>query len=121
MVTNRQRVSSRGVEKTGLTEQEVRHAEEHFDSVQQGSRSRGRAHYPDWTYRKFRSKPLLVVHLLAVGQEGEDLSKETPVVAWSISFPSTHREEERVEYVVNTTWYQEYYGEEDDDEDVAND
>ena len=121
MVTSRQRVSSRGVEKTGLSKQEVRHAEEHFDSVQQGSRPSGRAHFPDWTYRKFRSKPLLVVHLLAIGKEGEDLSKETPVVAWSISFPSTHREEEKVEYVVNTTWYQENYGEEDDDEDVSND
>ena len=121
MVTNRQRVSSRGVEKTGLTEHEVRHAEEHFDSVQHGSRSHGRANYPDWTYRKFRSKPLLVVHLLAIGKEGDDLSNETPVVAWSISFPSTRREEERVEYVVNTTWYQEHYGDEDDDEHVAND
>ena len=121
MVTNRQRVSSRGVEKTGLTEHEVRHAEEHFDSVQHGSKLHGRVHYPDWTYRKFRNKPLLVVHLLAIGKEGDDLSKETPVVAWSISFPSTRLEEERVEYVVNTTWYQEHYGDEDDDEDVADD
>ena len=121
MVTNRQRVSSRGVEKTGLTPQEVQHAEEHFDSVQQRSTAGARTHYPDWTYRKFRSKPLLVVHLLAIGKEGEDLSRETPVAAWSISFPSTHREEERVEYVVNTTWYQEHYGDEDGDEDVADD
>ena len=44
------------------------------------------------------------------------------MVAWSISFPSTRLEEERVEYVVNTTWYQEHYGDdEDDDEDVADD
>ena len=121
MVTSRQRVSSRGVEKTGLTEHEVRHAEEHFDSVQPASKSHGRVNYPDWTYRKFRSRPLLVVHLLAIGNDGEDLRDETPVVAWSISFPSTRREEERVEYVVNTTWYREHYGGEDDDEDVAND
>lgn len=121
MVTNRQRVSSRGVEKTGLTEPEVRHAEEYFDSGQHGSKPERRANYPDWTYRRFRSKPLLVVHLLAIGKEGEDLSNETPVVAWSISFPSTQREEERVEYAVNTTWYQEHYRDEDDDEDVAND
>ena len=121
MVTNRQRVSSRGVEKTGLTEHEVRHAEEHFASVQHGSKSHGRVHYPDWAYRKFRSKPLLVVHLLAIGKEGDDLREETPVVAWSISFPSTLLEEDRVEYVVNTTWYQEHYGDEDDDEDVDND
>ena len=121
MVTSRQRVSSRGVEKTGLTEQEARHAEGYFDSTQHGAKSDGPANYPDWTYRRLRSKPLLVVHLLAIGKEGDDLSDETPVVAWSISFPSTHREEERVEYAVNTTWYQEHYGNEDDDEDVAND
>ena len=121
MVTNRQRVSSRGVEKTGLTEQEVRHAEEHFNSVQHRSSPDRRANYPDWTYRKFRGKPLLVVHLLAIGKEGDDLSEEIPVVAWSISFPATHREEERVEYAVNTTWYQEHYGDEYDDEELAND
>ena len=121
MVTSRQRVSSRGVEKTGLSEREVRHAQEHFDTVQQGSKRGRRAHYPDWIYRKFRSKPLLVVHLLAIGEEGEDLHDETPVAAWSISFPSTRREEEKVEYVVNTTWYQEHYGDEEDDEDVASD
>ena len=121
MITSRQRVSSRGVEKTGLTRQEVRHAEQHFDSVQNQSNPNGRSHYPDWIYRKFRSKPLLVVHLLSVGKEGADLSDETPVVAWSISFPMTQREEEKVAYVVNTTWYQEHYGDGDDDEDVSND
>ena len=121
MVTNRQRVSSRGVEKTGLTEPEVRHAEAYFDSRQRGSKPEGRANYPDWTYRRFRSKPLLVVHLLAIGKEGDDLNNETPVVAWSISFPATQRDEETVEYAVNTTWYQEHYTDEDDDEDVAND
>lgn len=119
VITNRQRVSSRGVEKTGLTKQEIRHAEEHFNSGQHGSKADGRANYPDWIYRKFRSKPLLVVHLLAIGKEGDDLSKETPVVAWSISFPLTDREEERVEYIVNTTWYQEHY--EDEEEDLASD
>lgn len=121
VITNRQRVSSRGVEKTGLTEQEIRHAEEHFNSGQHGSKADGRANYPDWIYRKFRSKPLLVVHLLAIGKEGDDLSKETPVVAWSISFPLTDHEEKRVEYVVNTTWYQEHYGDEDEEEDLASD
>ena len=121
MVTSRQRVSSRGVERTGLTEQEVRHAEEHFNSLQHGAKGHARTHYPDWIYRKLRSRPLLVVHLLAIGNEGDDLRYGTPVLAWSISFPSTQLEERRVEYVVNTTWYQEHYGDEDDDDDIAND
>ena len=121
MVTSRQRVSSRGVEKAGLTDLEVRHAEENFDSQKRDSESTGTVNYPDWAYRKFRSRPLLIVHLLAIGTEGSDLSDKTPVAAWSISFPSTHREEERVEYVVNTTWYQEHFGDEGDDDDVVTD
>ena len=120
MITSRQRVSSRGVERTGLTDDEARRAEEYYDS-KQGSRSGRRTNYPDWTYRNFRSRPLLVVHLLAIGKEGDDLRDQTPVAAWCISFPSTRREEERVEYVVNTTWYQEHYMDEDDDEDAGND
>ena len=111
MVTSRQRVSSRGIERTGLTEAEVRCAEEEYRR-----RYPDRRNYPDWIYREVRTRPLLVVHMLAIGEAGHDLSAARPVVAWSISFPTTRREETRVEYVVNTTWYQEHYGDEDDDE-----
>ena len=111
MVTSRQRVSSRGIERTGLTETEVRCAEEEYRR-----RYPKRRNYPDWIYREVRTRPLLVVHMLAIGEAGHDLSADRPVVAWSISFPTTRREETRVEYVVNTTWYQEHYGDEDDDE-----
>ena len=111
MVTSRQRVSSRGIERAGLTETEVRCAEEEYRR-----RYPDRRNYPDWIYREVRTRPLLVVHMLAIGEAGHDLSADRPVVAWSISFPTTRREETRVEYVVNTTWYQEHYGDEDDDE-----
>ena len=111
MVTSRQRVSSRGIERTGLTETEVRCAQEGYRRQHPD-----RKNYPDWIYREVRARPLLVLHMLAIGEEGDDLSAERPVVAWSISFPTTRREETRVEYVVNTTWYQEHYGDEDDDE-----
>ena len=119
MVTSRQRVSSRGIERTGLTEEAVRGAEEDYDSRHPARN--GRTNYPDHIYRNVRTRSLLVVHLLAIGNDGDDLSKDAPVVAWSISFPATRREENRVEYVVNTTWYQEHYSEEDDDEDVGDD
>ena len=111
MVTNKQRVSSRGIERTGLTPEEVLGAEEQYRQ-----QFPDRANFPDWIYRKVRTRPLLVVHLLAIGRQDEDLSMERPVVAWSISFPMTYREEMKIEYVVNTTWYQEHYGDEDDDE-----
>lgn len=116
MVTNKQRVSSRGITKVGLTEAQVESAERAYvaknasDSVK---------NYPDWIYGKVRTKPLLVVHLLAIGKEGEDLSTSIPVVAWSISFPRTGLREKTVEYVVNTTWYREHFGEDDEDEDAG--
>ena len=115
MVTSRQRVSSRGIEKTGLTREEARRAEEDYDSRHSSPGGR-RANYPDWIYRNVRTRPLLIVHLLAIGNEGEDLSGDRPVVAWSISFPMTGREEEKVEYVVNTTWYREHYPDEDEED-----
>ena len=111
LVTSRQRVSSRGIERTGLTETQVRCAQEDYRR-----RYPDRRNYPDRIYRKVRTRPLLVVHMLAIGDEGDDLNAHPPVVAWSISFPTTRREERKVEYVVNTTWYQEHYGDEDDDE-----
>ena len=60
-----------------------------------------------------------MVHLLAIGKADDDLREHEPVVAWSISFPATSREEEKVEYVVNTTWEREHYPEDDDDEDAG--
>lgn len=115
VVSNKQRVSSRGIAKTGLTADEARIAEKHYD--EEHPSATGRANYPDWIYGAVRTRPLLVVHLLAIGKEGEDLSEESPVVAWSISFPATGREEKKVEYVVNTTWHREHYPDDDKDED----
>jgi len=116
MVTNKQRVSSRGITKVGLTESQILAAESEYDA--NGSPSPGgRRNYPDWIYTKVRTKPLLVIHLLAIGEENDDLSNGSPVTAWSISFPGTRLAETTVEYVVNTTWFQEHFGEDDSDDD----
>ena len=116
MVTNKQRVSSRGITKIGLTDAQVQKAENDYDANRL-SPSGGAPNYPDWIYGRVRSRPLLVIHLLAIGDEGDDLSRNTPVAAWSISFPGTIHRESRVEYVANTTWYQEHYGDDDSDDD----
>ena len=76
----------------------------------------GNTNYPDRIYTRIRTKPLLVIHLLAIGKEDDDLSQTTPVAAWSISFPETGLVERTVEYVVNTTWFQEHYGDDDSDD-----
>jgi len=103
MVTNNQRVASRGVEKVGLTRAQIREAEESYGQSRLGAKN-----YPDRIYRHQRIKPLLVIHLLAVGKAEEDLSDTTPVAAWSLSVPKTERREELVEYVVNETWFEEH-------------
>lgn len=114
-VTNKQRVASRGVEKTGLTSAQIEGVEKIYREAER------KENYPDRIYRKVRERPLLIVHLLAIGNEREDLSGQKPTVAWSISFPRTAMEEMRVEYVVNTTWWKENYRDELDDEEMAGD
>ena len=112
MVTSRQRVSTRGIAKVGLTDAQVSTAEEEYRS-----RHGDTLNYPDNIYTAIRSKPLLVIHLLVIGNAGDDFSGASPVAAWSISFPATGHEEDKVEYVVNTAWYQEHFGQEDTDDD----
>ena len=121
MLTEKQRASSRGVEKIGLPDDVACKAEKDYDNKKKRSLSDRRANYPDRIYREVRTKPLLVVHLLAIGKAGDDLTDKTPVVAWSISFPQSRHQEKQVEYVVNTTWYREHYGDEDNDEDAGDD
>ena len=113
-ITNKQRVSSRGIERVGLSEGQIRQAEENY---REGDR-KGALNFPDKIYREVRKRPLLVVHLLAVGGEDSDLSDQEPVVAWSISFPRSNRPQQTVEYVVNTTWLRERYGDEREDDDL---
>jgi hypothetical protein len=120
LISDNQRVASRGVEKTGVDPEAAKAAEAEFrlekklgnDEVQ---------NYPDRIYRNCRTRPLLVLHLLSIGEKGDDLSKQRPVVAWSISFPKTSLEEERVEYVVNTTWLRENYRDDIEEDEMAGD
>jgi len=113
-VTNKQRVSSRGVEKAGLTKEEVETAEQ-LHRASKVLDSAKPINYPDRIYRAERKRPLLIIHLLEMGPEAN------PVVAWSISFPRTQFEERRVAYVVNTTWLRENYRDDLDDEEIGGD
>ena len=118
-VSNKRRVSTRGIARVGVDEEDARKAEADYDAKH--STAKRRANYPDRIYGPVRKRALLVVHLLAIGAEDDDLREQEPVVAWSISFPATSREEEKVEYVVNTTWEREHYPEDDDEEDSGDD
>jgi len=120
LVTDNQRVASRGVEKTGVDPDAAKAAEAEYRNDNKIGENDVR-NYPDRIYRHKRVRPLLVLHLLAIGKAGEDLSSQEPVVAWSISFPKTELEEDRVEYVVNTTWLRENYRDDLDEDEMAGD
>jgi hypothetical protein len=129
-ITNKQRVASRGVERTGLTPEQITSAEELYRS-QEGISAEARSlNYPDRIYRTERETPLLIIHLLKVApdpQRDAPISNaplaappgesENPIVAYSVSFPRTATEEKKVVFVVNTTWLREnFHGEFDPDE-----
>lgn len=121
-VTNKQRVASRGVEKTGLTDAQIEDAQREYRERDDAKPSKdGSWNYPDRIYRAKRERPLLTVHLLAIGAEEDDLRGTEPVVAWSISFPGTELEEKKVAYVVNTTWVRENFSEDLEEEEMAGD
>ena len=112
-------MSSRGVEKTGIDEARRKAAEEEYRNA--NPTAEGSMNYPDRIYRGARTRPLLIGHLLSRGDKGADRSAQSPVVAWSISFPKTNKEEKGVEYVVNTTWIREYSRDELEEEEMGGD
>jgi hypothetical protein len=125
MVTNKQRVSSRGVERIGVPEDDAQEAEDAYRSAHPPKGEKP-PNYPDRIYRMVRPRPLLILHLLHVNQPDEidpapagfPLEK---VVAWSISFPEAPETAARhptVEYVVNTVWWRENFGDESEDEEL---
>jgi hypothetical protein len=115
-ITNRQRVASRGIEKAGLPESVVAEAEREYRQ-KKGKSNGGSLNYPDRIYRELRTRPLLIIHLLRMLKDEIPIHEE-PVVAWSISFPRTQHPEQRVEYVVTTTWLRENFREDIDDEEM---
>jgi hypothetical protein len=113
-VGNNFRVASRGAEKVGLGKEEIDRAE--------GEYAGDTKNYPDSIYRMVRKRPLFILHLLRIDDpDTERPLFGEPVVAWSISFPPTTRDQKPVEYVVNTVWMQTNFLDEmdaEDDDDV---
>lgn len=123
-VTNKQRVASRGVEQVGLTSAQVAAAKAEFDKepealarIQNGEIP----NYPDRVFREVRERPLLLVHSLELTSPKDGSVIAGDVVAWGISFPVTTVDEERVEYIVNEVWLQEFMRTNDDLDDEVDD
>jgi len=116
---NKNRVASRGAEKAGLIKQEV-------DVVEQAYKSANPlvSNYPDKIYRAARQKPLLMIHILdcRLNETPKIPMFEKGIVAYGISYPGeagSRKPENLVEYVVNTTWWNENFAEILEEEDNA--
>ncbi len=113
------RVASRGAERAGMSNEEVEAAKTAF-RARAGTSGSAPKNMSDKDYREFRTRPLLMLHLLKLeyqrGTESETHRLES-VVAWGISFPGSNVKDPEVEYVVNTRWWNENFG--DDLEEYA--
>ena len=123
-ISNRQRVGTRGIERTGLTDEQRERAEKMYRDglgYRSGLKTGRSVNYPDRVYRRARNKPLLMVHLIDVRTESSESLLKEPVIAWGISFPDTEKKVRRVEYVVNTTWLRENHRDDFDEEEMGGD
>jgi hypothetical protein len=121
-VTNKQRVASRGIERTGLDAGTIEVAERDYRQ-NNAPGADGTYNYPDAAYRLKRKVPLLIVHFLDMTKMADDTESifSDPTVAWSLSFPSTATPEESVEYIVTRQWQRENMPVDDDVDDEDDD
>ncbi|UNW12042.1 Z1 domain-containing protein [Xanthomonas phaseoli pv. phaseoli] len=109
----KRRVASRGVERIGLSEEEVRNAEEEHGN---------KKNIPDHLYRAQRKRPLLMLHLLRTKTRDAPDGDGVPgkmYAAYGLSFPKldSGEEEKLVRYTANLIAYRELYGSVDDEQD----
>jgi hypothetical protein len=94
------RVGSRGVEKEGMSQEQIGAAESEFwaDSANAGKKS-----VSDKAYRKFRSRPLLILHFME-GTENDQpfgVPQGTALTALGLSFPALSTQSSRITYRIN--------------------
>ena len=114
-LSQRGKVSDRGVERVGLTTKEIETCIdiwERSEKLKSPEKIVDRSKVPDSIFRIQGRKPLLVLHFLSVKRIKSDnksldqsqISETAVPTAWSISFPKTNLATENVEYQVNSTW-----------------
>lgn len=110
---NKRRVGSKGDERAGLEDVEV-------EAVKTAAVKAGydEDNIPDKLYRKVAGRNPLFIIYHAVVQRKNDQKPEKEVSAYSVSFPgdpgSARRPSKLVEYVVNTTWWEQNFESEED-------
>lgn len=123
------RLSSRGVEKTGLAPEVVKLAEAAYEQEnfqKTDGKGQERPNYPDRIYRTKRVRPLFVLYniRLKTGDLPADLKPlvpAEPVVGWALSFPVSARPDKKVEYILNPIALREMFGDDDADQDTPDD
>jgi hypothetical protein len=130
VVTEKQRIADASMEAIGLDEALIKKIQQDYKEHKTSENERlgkppPKSGYtvPGRKYREKRKSPLLIVHLLTILKPDAVDDKRVPslnsgIVGWSISFPETEDKEETVEYVVNTTWWKDTYGDDFDEEDL---
>lgn len=115
-LSQRGKVAGRGVERVGLTANEIENCIDIWEEQSITSNSSqtvlDRSKVPDSIFRIQGRNPLLVVHILNIKEVKSKIKlldqpkiPETAVpTAWSLSFPKSNLDDENVEYQVNSTW-----------------
>lgn len=114
------RVGSRGVEKEGMSPEQVNAAEKEFrDDVS----NEGKKNVPDKAYRRFRSRPLLILHFLegTVKEQVFPVPLGTALTAIGLSFPKLATQSARIKYRINLVEIRNLISEEEVDEDELDD
>lgn len=114
------RVGSRGIEREGMSADQMGMAEATYKEANPEKRS-----VPDWAYRDYRSRPLLLIHCIEAHDEHDApvAAKAECFIALGLSFPpfADEDEEERVLYSMNVVELRSMFEEElDDDEEADN-
>ena len=94
------RVGSRGVEKEGMSREQIDAAEKEFwaDSTNIDKKS-----VSDKAYRKFRSRPLLILHFMEGTENDQSFAapQGTALTALGLSFPELSTQSSRITYRIN--------------------
>ena len=119
---SKRRVASRGVEKAGLSADEVKNAvAAHQKAQDEGKAGKMMA---DRFYRQQRSRPLLMLHFLFASNDKDPGVDGKQHAAYGISFPPLRpgETEKQVTYTANLIAFRQIYGELDaagDEEDES--
>jgi hypothetical protein len=94
------RVGSRGVEKEGMTQEQIDAAEKDFWSDPTNGNKKS---VSDKAYRKFRTRPLLILHFIEGADGGEQFVTPagTALTALGLSFPELSTNTSKITYRIN--------------------